>query len=201
LRSEIFKSRFSRVKKLIGIEFDDNTAWGQLTILELKLLIYLALQGPIKYAHEAETVLDVIPVDQVAAGMTLSLAELLEGTHKVVYQYGSSDTSPLRVKRLIELVALYKRQHYTKSGKGNPLVNWVQTARVIYTETTALSQRDFIAAERTLGAGTGRILFRHILPHHRGLCVLWHIVATRRSSRQHPHSHPTLLHLRRIQHP
>ncbi|WP_108126321.1 OsmC domain/YcaO domain-containing protein [Saccharospirillum mangrovi] len=29
---------------LIGIEFDENTAWGQLTILELKLLICLALQ-------------------------------------------------------------------------------------------------------------------------------------------------------------
>ena len=29
---------------LIGIEFDENTVWGQLTILELKLLIYLALQ-------------------------------------------------------------------------------------------------------------------------------------------------------------
>ena len=28
---------------LIGIEFDENTPWGQLTILELKLLIYLAL--------------------------------------------------------------------------------------------------------------------------------------------------------------
>ncbi|MFO8044508.1 MAG: YcaO-like family protein, partial [Halomonas sp.] len=28
---------------LIGIEFDENTAWGQLTILELKLLINLAL--------------------------------------------------------------------------------------------------------------------------------------------------------------
>ncbi|MCF6458864.1 OsmC domain/YcaO domain-containing protein [Pseudoalteromonas sp. MMG024] len=28
---------------LIGIEFDENTVWGQLTILELKLLIYLAL--------------------------------------------------------------------------------------------------------------------------------------------------------------
>ncbi len=45
------------------------------------------------------------------------------------------------------------------------LVNWVQTARVIYTETTSLAERDFIAAERTLGAGTGRILFYHILPH------------------------------------
>ncbi|MFN2332208.1 MAG: OsmC domain/YcaO domain-containing protein, partial [Halomonas sp.] len=29
---------------LIGIEFDENTVWGQLTILELKLLIHLALQ-------------------------------------------------------------------------------------------------------------------------------------------------------------
>ena len=27
----------------IGVEFDENTVWGQLTILELKLLIYLAL--------------------------------------------------------------------------------------------------------------------------------------------------------------
>ncbi len=32
------------ITTLIGIEFDDNTVWGQLTILELKLLIYLALQ-------------------------------------------------------------------------------------------------------------------------------------------------------------
>jgi ribosomal protein S12 methylthiotransferase accessory factor len=28
---------------LIGIEFDENTVWGQLTILELKILIYLSL--------------------------------------------------------------------------------------------------------------------------------------------------------------
>jgi len=31
------------ITTLIGVEFDDNTVWGQLTILELKLLIYLAL--------------------------------------------------------------------------------------------------------------------------------------------------------------
>ncbi|PIT78096.1 OsmC domain/YcaO domain-containing protein [Limnohabitans sp. G3-2] len=29
---------------LIGIEFDENTVWGQLTVLELKLLIHLALK-------------------------------------------------------------------------------------------------------------------------------------------------------------
>jgi len=35
---------YTDIKTLIGIEFDDNTTWGQLTILELKLLIYLALE-------------------------------------------------------------------------------------------------------------------------------------------------------------
>jgi len=53
------------------------------------------------------------------------------------------------------------------------LVNWVQTARVIYTETTSLAERDFIAAERTLGAGTGRILFKHILPHLVPTIIVW----------------------------
>ncbi len=35
---------YTTITTLIGIEFDDNTVWGQLTILELKLLIYLALK-------------------------------------------------------------------------------------------------------------------------------------------------------------
>ncbi|WP_070886011.1 OsmC domain/YcaO domain-containing protein [Pseudomonas argentinensis] len=34
---------YTDISTLIGIEFDDNTVWGQLTILELKLLINLAL--------------------------------------------------------------------------------------------------------------------------------------------------------------
>ena len=35
---------YTDITTLIGIEFDDNTIWGQLTVLELKLLIHLALQ-------------------------------------------------------------------------------------------------------------------------------------------------------------
>lgn len=34
---------YTDITTLIGIEFDDNTAWGQLTILELKLLLHVAL--------------------------------------------------------------------------------------------------------------------------------------------------------------
>lgn len=53
------------------------------------------------------------------------------------------------------------------------LVNWVQTARIIFTQTSSLAERDFIAAERTLGAGSARILFRHILPHLVPTLIVW----------------------------
>lgn len=42
---------YSDIATLIGIEFDENTDWGQLTVLELKLLIHLALQQ-FEDAHE-----------------------------------------------------------------------------------------------------------------------------------------------------
>ncbi len=45
------------------------------------------------------------------------------------------------------------------------LVNWVQIARVIYAETLALSEREYIEAARAMGANTWRILWRHLLPH------------------------------------
>ena len=35
---------YTDIPTLIGIEFDENTVWGKLTILELKLLAYLALK-------------------------------------------------------------------------------------------------------------------------------------------------------------
>jgi ribosomal protein S12 methylthiotransferase accessory factor len=44
---------YTDITTLIGIEFDDNTVWGQLTILELKLLINLALK---KYDDAKELV-------------------------------------------------------------------------------------------------------------------------------------------------
>ena len=53
------------------------------------------------------------------------------------------------------------------------LVNWVQTARVIYTETSSLAEREFVDAERTIGAGAPRILFRHILPHLLPTIIVW----------------------------
>ena len=53
------------------------------------------------------------------------------------------------------------------------LVNWVQIARVIYTETTGLAAREYIEAARALGAAWPRILFLHILPHLVPTILVW----------------------------
>ena len=53
------------------------------------------------------------------------------------------------------------------------MVNWVQVARVLYAETSSLAEREFIVAERSLGAGSGLILFRHILPHLVSTIIVW----------------------------
>ncbi|PKO88711.1 MAG: OsmC domain/YcaO domain-containing protein [Betaproteobacteria bacterium HGW-Betaproteobacteria-12] len=48
---------YTDIITLIGVEFDENTAWGQLTILELKLLINLALQQFAAAKEQVETYL------------------------------------------------------------------------------------------------------------------------------------------------
>jgi peptide/nickel transport system permease protein len=53
------------------------------------------------------------------------------------------------------------------------LVNWVQIARIIYTETRSMVEREFIEAERALGAGRTRILVRHIVPHLYPTVIVW----------------------------
>jgi peptide/nickel transport system permease protein len=53
------------------------------------------------------------------------------------------------------------------------MVNWVQVARILYTETRSLAEREFITAERSLGAGPALILWKHILPHLVSTIVVW----------------------------
>jgi peptide/nickel transport system permease protein len=53
------------------------------------------------------------------------------------------------------------------------LVNTGPVARVVFAETSSLAEREFIAAERAIGAGTARILFRHILPHLLPIIIVW----------------------------
>jgi len=109
-------------------------------------IIYLAMKGQhqVPLAHD---VLDYIPADMVCVGMILTLAELLEGTAKPVYQYGTSDTNMITAARSGELTGLYKRKYYQTRAKGNPVVNFLQQ----YVEPAPISM------ERYDAIGPGRI--------------------------------------------
>jgi peptide/nickel transport system permease protein len=53
------------------------------------------------------------------------------------------------------------------------MVNWVQVARVVYTQTRGIAENQFIEACRALGASTVRILGRHVLPHLVPTMLVW----------------------------
>ena len=88
-------------------------------------IIFLVMKGHHQIVGR-DAIIDFIPSDVVCAGMIISLAELLEGTHATVYQYGASDVNPSTSERFGELIGLYKRKYYQRTGKGNPLLNFFQ---------------------------------------------------------------------------
>jgi long-chain acyl-CoA synthetase len=72
-------------------------------------LTYMAWRGHRFYPTKEENVLDVIPVDHVAAGCLHVAAALLRGKAKQIYQLGSSDSNPLKILRLVDLTDLANR--------------------------------------------------------------------------------------------
>jgi 1-acyl-sn-glycerol-3-phosphate acyltransferase len=70
-------------------------------------LVMLALAGFSMLPGTAEQVLDLIPVDQVAWAMVAVGAATLNGTQHGVYHVGTSDTNPLSLRRITDLVGIY----------------------------------------------------------------------------------------------
>lgn len=66
---------------------------------------------------QGEHVLDVVPVDSVARGITLSLAELFARRvrHGDVVQLASGDHNPFTLRRCVDLTALARRRQYQTS--------------------------------------------------------------------------------------
>lgn len=50
--------------------------------------------------------------------------------------------------------------------------NWMGTARLMRAEVLTLKEREFIQAAHTLGAGDGRILFKHLIPNALGPVIV-----------------------------
>lgn len=52
------------------------------------------------------------------------------------------------------------------------LVYWVEMARIVRGQVLALKEQEFVLAARALGAGTGRILLRHLIPNSMGPIIV-----------------------------
>jgi oligopeptide transport system permease protein len=53
------------------------------------------------------------------------------------------------------------------------LVSWLTTARVVRGQVISLKQSEFVEAARSVGAGAGRIIFRHLLPNTLGIIIVY----------------------------
>ncbi|MFO1518662.1 MAG: SDR family oxidoreductase [bacterium] len=77
---------------------------------------YLAGNGIKHFTARKHYTLDIVPVDAVCESIAIAGAALLNGVAFSVYQCGSSFRNPLKIGRMLELIALAHRAHYRRHG-------------------------------------------------------------------------------------
>ncbi len=104
-------------------------------------LAFMGLRGHRTFPMGEKAILDVVPVDLVAAGIILAGAELVQAVSAEkgaaakpdtpcapisrVYHLASGDVNPLWATRAVELTALYRRRFFKKREEGNATWNKV----------------------------------------------------------------------------
>jgi long-chain acyl-CoA synthetase len=107
-------------------------------------LAFIALRGHRVYPTADKAILDVVPVDLVAAGVLAATAELVErvverkGPRGRVYHLASGDVNPLWARRAVELTALYRRRFYREREEGNATWNKLLSRLEPYPASRAL---------------------------------------------------------------
>lgn len=96
-------------------------------------LVWMCAGYAWKVPMRAESCFDVVPVDTVARGMTLALADALRDEAAPVYQLASGDHAPFTFGRALDLTALKVRKGYTPSG-----VSALERALLTHLDSSAL---------------------------------------------------------------
>ncbi len=86
-------------------------------------LIFISLKGQTQIPVNEKLILDITPVDQVAAVMLAVTAEALVQEPRLVYQAATGDSNPNDMRRIVGMVGLYKRKHFQAKETGFKLVN------------------------------------------------------------------------------
>src|SRR5919107_1534367 len=86
-------------------------------------LIFIGLKGQTLIPVNEKLILDITPVDSVAAVMLAVAAEACVREPRLVYQAATGDSNPNTMERIVGLLGLYKRKHFQEKETGFRLVN------------------------------------------------------------------------------
>jgi len=86
-------------------------------------LVYLSLKGQHLLPVDKRLILDIVPVDHVAAGMLMVSAQCIVEQPKMVHQLSSGDLNPSRMDKVTTLTGLYKRKRLQERDEGNKFLN------------------------------------------------------------------------------
>jgi len=86
-------------------------------------LIFLAFKGKTVIPASDKLILDITPVDRVAAVMLAVAAEAIVSEPRLVHQAATGDSNPNNMKRIVGMVGLYKRKHFAEKETGARILN------------------------------------------------------------------------------
>src|ERR1043166_5896698 len=86
-------------------------------------IIFLVMKGQTKIPANDKLILDITPVDQVAAVMLAVSAQACVEEPKLVHQAATGDSNPANMDRIIGLVGLFKRRHFEEKDTGVQFLN------------------------------------------------------------------------------
>ena len=88
-------------------------------------LIFIALKGQSLIPVNEKLILDITPVDQVAAVMLAVAAQACVEEPRLVFQAATGDSNPNDMRRIVGLLGLYKRKHFQEKETGFKIVNQI----------------------------------------------------------------------------
>jgi long-chain acyl-CoA synthetase len=100
-------------------------------------IIFIALKGQTQIPANEKLILDITPVDQVAAVMLAVSAQACIEEPRLVHQAATGDSNPNDMRRIVGLVGLYKRKHFQEKETGFRLVNEIAGRMEAYTVSPA----------------------------------------------------------------
>jgi long-chain acyl-CoA synthetase len=86
-------------------------------------LVYLALKGQNLLPVSESLILDVVPVDYIAAAVLMVAAQACVEQPELVHQLAAGDLNPSYIGRVTTLTGLYKRQRFQDKETGNKFLN------------------------------------------------------------------------------